>query len=110
MRPFPGPGELYPVSIGGGNSPVWSRDGRTIFFTNGNQLLAASVTTSPAFSVTARAVLFSGDYSGNAGHAPFDVSPDGKSFLMLRPVAANSEEIVVIPNWAAELRAQAAKR
>jgi serine/threonine-protein kinase len=110
VRPFPGPGELYPVSIGGGNSPVWSRDGRTIFFTNGNQLLAASVTTSPAFSVTARAVLFSGDYSGNAGHAPFDVSPDGKSFLMLRPVAANSEEIVVIPNWAAELRAQAAKR
>jgi Tol biopolymer transport system component len=110
VRPFPGPGELYPVSVGGGNTPVWSRDGRRIFFVSGNQLLAASVTTSPTFSVTAREALFSGDYSLTLGHAPFDVAADGKSFLMLRSVAANSEEIVVIPNWAAELRAQAAKR
>jgi dipeptidyl aminopeptidase/acylaminoacyl peptidase len=110
VRPFPGPGELYPVSVGGGTTPVWSRDGRRIFFVNGNQLMAASVATSPTFSVTAREALFSGVYSLPTGHAPFDVAADGKSFLMLRSVAANREEIVVIPNWAAELRAQAAKR
>jgi Tol biopolymer transport system component len=109
VRPFPGPGELYTVSVGGGNVPVWSRDGRRIFFVNGNQLLAASVTTNATFSVTAREMLFAGDYSLAYGHAPFDVSPDGKSFLMLRPVVAGGEQIVVIPNWTTELRAKAKK-
>ena len=34
-----------------------------------------------------------------------DVAPGGKSFLMLRPVINSAEQIVVIPNGAAELRA-----
>ena len=106
VRPFPGPGAQVPVSVGGGTTPVWSRDGRRIFYANGNKLLAASVATSPAFSVTAREVLFEGNYLEAGGHAPFDVAPDGKSFLMLRPVSGNSEEIVVIHNWLAELRAR----
>ena len=107
VRPFPGPGAQFPVSVGGGTSPVWSRDGRRIFYANGNKLLAASVTTSPTFSVSAREVLFEANYdmAGAGGHANFDVSPDGKGFLMLRPMVGNSEEIVVIPNWKAELRA-----
>ena len=105
VRPFPGPGAQVPVSVGGGNSPVWSHDGRRVFYYNGNQLIAASVATSPTFSVTARDVLFAGNYLLNGGHASFDVSPDGKSFLMLRPVSGAGEEIVVIPNWQAELRA-----
>jgi hypothetical protein len=33
------------------------------------------------------------------------VTPDGESFLMLRPLAAGGEQIVVIPNRAAERRA-----
>jgi Tol biopolymer transport system component/tRNA A-37 threonylcarbamoyl transferase component Bud32 len=107
VRPFPGPGAQVTVSVGGGDTPVWSRDGRRIFYPDGTKLLAASVATSPTFSVTARDVLFEGNRAVmNPGHAAFDVSPDGKSFLMLRPVVANSEEIVVIPNWKAELRAQ----
>ena len=110
VRPFPGPGAQVTVSIGGGNTPVWSRDGRRIFYPDGTKLLAASVGTSPTFSATARDVLFEGNYVQRLGHAGFDVSPDGKSFLMLRPVAEHDEQIVVIPNWAAELRAQATKR
>jgi serine/threonine-protein kinase len=104
VRPFPGPGAQVPVSIGGGNTPVWSRDGRTIFFSNGIQFIAASVATSPTFSVSARTVLFEGNYQLLPGHASFDVSPDGKSFLMLRPLSGSSEEVVVIHNWKAELR------
>jgi serine/threonine-protein kinase len=107
VRPFPGPGAVHPVSVGGGDTPVWSRDGRKIFFSHGNQFIAASVTMSPTFSVTARAVLFGGNYLASAGHASFDVSPDGKSFLMLRPVAGNFEEIIVVSNWVSELRTRA---
>jgi hypothetical protein len=107
LRPFPGPGAQVPVSIGGGDTPVWSPGGRTIFFPNGNQVIAASVATSPTFSVTTRTVLFEGSYQLLPGHASFDISPDGKSFLMLRPVSGSSEEIVVLHNWKAELRARA---
>jgi serine/threonine-protein kinase len=109
VRPFPGPGAQFPVSVGGGTTPIWSRDGRRIFYANGNKLLAATVGTSPTFSVTARDVLFEGNYNlaGAGGHANFDVAPDGKSLLMLRPIIAGGEQIVVIPNWAAELRASA---
>jgi hypothetical protein len=106
VRPFPGPGAQVTVSVGGGQTPVWSRDGRSIFYANGTKLLAAAVASSPTFSVTARDVLFEGNYVlMNPGHAGFDVSPDGKSFLILRPVAYHEEQIVVIPNWAAELHA-----
>jgi eukaryotic-like serine/threonine-protein kinase len=107
VRPFPGPGAQVPVSVTGGNNPVWSRDGRKIFFVNERQLVAASVVTSPSFSVTARDILFEGDYRTGFRHASYDVAPDGKSFVMLRRVGGNSEQIVVLHNWAAELQARA---
>jgi len=106
VRPFPGPGAQVTVSVGGGTAPVWSRDSRRVFYFNGPKLIAASVATSPAFSITGREVLFEGNYLQPIGHAPFDVAPDGKSFLMLRPVGGNNEEIVVIHNWVSELRAR----
>jgi Tol biopolymer transport system component len=109
VRPFPGPGSQVTVSVAGGNTPVWSRDGRRLFYSNGNKLLAASVATSPTFVVTAREVLFEGNYLLIGGHAAFDVSPDGKSLLMLLPLGNRAEEIVVIPNWKMELRAQGKK-
>jgi len=48
--------------------------------------------------------LFEGPYFLSPGHASFDVSPDGASLVMLRPVKGNGEQIVVIHNWKAELR------
>jgi len=89
--------------------PVWSPDGRKIFFVAGRQLIAASVVTTPSFSVTGREVLFERDFVAGGGHAAYDVSPDGKSFLLLIPAAGEAEKIVVVRNWAAELRAGAAK-
>ena len=42
VRPFPGPGAARPVSAKGGNSPRFSRDGRRIYFTDGDKLMAAN--------------------------------------------------------------------
>jgi Tol biopolymer transport system component len=107
VRPFPGPGAQSPVSVGGGLTPVWSRDGRNIFYTFGSQLFEATVVTSPTFAVTSRRQLFEGPYFLSPGHASYDVSPDGLSLVMLRPVQGNGEQIVVIHNWKAELQARA---
>jgi hypothetical protein len=106
VRPFPGPGAQYSVSVGGGLTPVWSRDGRRIFYTFGSKVFEATVVTSPSFTVTGHRLLFEGPYLLSPGHASFDVSPDGASLLMIRPVARIVEQIVVIHNWKAELQAR----
>jgi eukaryotic-like serine/threonine-protein kinase len=107
VRPFPGPGPSHPVSIGGGTSPVWSRDGRKLFYWSGNKFIEAQVTTGQTFGVSGRKVLFTAEYLPGTGHAAYDVMPDGVSFVMSRPVEARGDEIVVIHNFAALLKARA---
>jgi hypothetical protein len=106
VRPFPGPGAPIAVSAGGGTTPIWTRDGRRIIYALGTKMLEATVTTSPTFAVTSRRALFQGDFFFNPGHAMFDVSPDGNSLLMLRNDPNSAEQIVVIHNWQAELKAK----
>ena len=36
---FPGPGEKYTLSTQGGKEPVWSRDGREIFYRDGDRMM-----------------------------------------------------------------------
>ncbi len=104
VRPFPGPGARYLVSAGGGSEPRWAPDGRRLFYRNGRQMLAARVTTVPAFAVTGREVLFEGSYSTSSSHQNYDVTPDGQGFLMLQP--DTDVELVVVLNWRTELRAR----
>ena len=70
-------------------------------------MLFSEITRS--FAVTSRDVLFEGNYVFNPGHATFDVFPDGKSFLLLRPAAGGEEQIVVVHNWRPGLRGRAAE-
>jgi serine/threonine protein kinase len=49
------------------------------------------------------------DFVLSTGHASFDASPDGKSLLMLRPLLAGAEQIVVITHWDSELGASATR-
>jgi len=37
VRPFPGPGGTWQISTGGGRFPVWSRNGRELFFLGPDQ-------------------------------------------------------------------------
>jgi Tol biopolymer transport system component len=108
VRPFPGPGAQVPVSVGGGAEPVWSPDGRAIFYASGPWLVAASVATTPSFSVIRREVLFERVIAG-AGRAAYDVSPDGEALLMLMPASGEAERIVVVRDWVAELHAAGPK-
>ena len=105
VRPFPGPGGRVQVSAGGGSEPVWSRDGRRIFYRDGRHMVAASVSTVGGFSVTGRTNLFPDEYMfAPAPHAFYDVSADGNRFLMIRNTAI--PRLVVTYGWASELRAQ----
>ena len=102
LRSYP-EGKVLGISIEGGEEPVWSRDGRELFFRQGDQLLAVTLTTEPELAVSAPAVLFEMpfDRSGTGTHAYYDVSPDGQRFLVVseRPTT----EFKVIQNWFSEL-------
>ncbi len=84
-RPISGDGSQVQVSLGAASEPVWSRDGREIFFRGIGEggivdLVAARVETTPALRVTARETLFPvNDYLPTTPHSSYDVSPDGKA-------------------------------
>jgi Tol biopolymer transport system component len=113
VQPFPATGATYQVSTTGGRAPVWSRDGKSLFFhqLNANQLVVVDVKTSPSFS------------NGNPIPIPiegsihpqmqrnYDVTPDGKEFLVVVPARAASgarpsTQIDVVLNWFEEVRAR----
>jgi serine/threonine-protein kinase len=101
VRPLAGEGDQVQVTLDGGDEPVWSGDGRELFYRAAGEgqveLVAAAVQTTPSFRVISRKALFSlADYVPTTPHASYDVSPDGKTFVMVRRNPAS--RIVVIQN------------
>ena len=84
VYPFAG-GERVQVSTDGGNEPVWSRDGRAVFYRrDGFDMMMAELLPGPAIRFSAPRKLFSGpQFSGGGNRPNFDVSPDGQRFLMV---------------------------
>ena len=109
-QPFPEGGTIIPISTGPGTEPVWSRDGRELFYRNGNQMLAVTVQPRPKFSVGRPNLLFEGPYlldSLNLGIPNYDVSLDGQHFLMVTGAIdedATPPQITVVLNWFEELK------
>ena len=108
VRPFPDAGRTFwLVSDGFGASPVWSRDGRTIFYQGETDYMAASVSTEPTFSVVAHQALFPlGGFLTSTGHPMYDVHPDGERFVTLSRGATTQSALVLVENWFAEVDAR----
>jgi len=110
VQPFPPSGARYQVTTAGGMTPVWSRNDSRIFYVWNGRLNAATIRTSPTFAVLTRTAVLEGSYLLNLPpHANYDVSSDGRSFVLLRPVG-QSNEIVVVHGWKYELRERTSGR
>ena len=116
VRPFPAlESGRWKVSSAGGSRPLWSRDGSEIFFLDGrSHLTAAPVTTRDGALVIGRPeVLFETAYPSPFGGRHYDVSLDGRRFLMIKAAPAEGElsgRIVYVQNWLDELRRLAPAR
>ena len=107
VRPFPGGDGKWQVSGNGGRQPRWSKDGKELFYTEGHTLMAVAVATTPSFTSGAVTRLFQ-DADLLGGDDPrYDVSGDGRRFVLREPVAGAEEKppsIHIVQNWFAEFR------
>ncbi len=105
VRPFPGPGGKYTISNQGGTGPVWSRDGRELFYAEGDRMMRVAVERSPRFTASSPELLFeSPDYVWERPRN-YDVLADGSGFVIVRRGAGTpaTRTLRVVFDWFAEL-------
>ena len=86
------------VSPNGGFEPLWSKDGRELFYREGsNRMMAVPVDTRAGFNFKPAGVLFEGPFI-RAGQPPsYGLFLDGR-FLMIRPAVTAPAPITIILN------------
>jgi serine/threonine protein kinase len=139
VRPVPGPGAVVPVGLPTGNSPIWSRDGKTLYFWTGifgAPMSAARLTVSQELKVVSREIAFGRPNPGTGiGFAlqrwVSEVMPNGDHLYLTQagppggalqsattapgavPVAAPPEptsKVIAIVNWLSAARASSTPR
>ena len=112
VRPYPNAdGGKWQVSVNGGGAPLWSRNGRELFFVDGSRsMVAVPVAPGAVPTFGAHKVLFTMPPElyllEREFYTPFDISADGQRFLMSRQRRAASrppEPLVLTLNWRTEL-------
>jgi len=107
VRDATGPGGRWQVSTTGGEEPIWSADGREIFYRSETRMMAVPVTPGARFEMGVPRVLFDGAYRMRSDtNLSYDVDPKGDRFLMIRPAAAAGSDagIRLVLNWLDEVR------
>jgi serine/threonine-protein kinase len=99
----------WQISSGGGRQPAWSHDGRELFYRDfDGAMIAVPVKLSPSFEAGQPRKLFENSAYRGAGSSIsdryYDVSRDGRRFLMIRAVEAPRRTLAVVQNWFDELR------
>ena len=109
VRPFPDVrAHQWVISPGLGRQPMWSRDGREIFYrTEDGTVMSVRVRTTPSFSYdTAVPVVTPRLTLSTPGTGPtYDVSSDGRRFLFIRAPEMDIRSLTVILNWDVEVNA-----
>jgi Tol biopolymer transport system component len=117
VRPFPDiAGGRWEISRGGGGRiPLWSRDGRELFYvapgspaSPGPKFMAVPVDTTTTFRLLGTPTeLSTGPFFAALERITYDVAADGR-FLMIRVLGGTNltapRRIVVVDNWFEELK------
>jgi len=111
VRPFPDVDSARTqASTAGGTQPVWSRNGRELFYLAPDGALMVVAMTAGGPAGAGRQVVAPGYFDGAGLTAPrtYDVSADGTRFLAIRPAGSGDTvpqppRMVVVLNWFDEL-------
>ena len=101
VRRLPMTDEKWAISNGGGLQPLWSRDGKEIYYaTLDGRLMAAPVSAGATFSLGTPKPLFQTSLRLNNTSRQYAASADGQRFLMVVPAQdVDSENFRVMLNW-----------
>jgi serine/threonine-protein kinase len=108
IKSFPDMKSKWQVSTEGGLSPQWSPDGKSIYYINNvGKMMVVPVQPRPFFSPGKPQVMFdvSQMYFPNSPVTNYDLSPDGKRFLMVRNTGFRTNVLAFnyITNWITEV-------
>ena len=106
-------GSNIQVSAGGGTDPVWRRDGKELFYRNGDEMMAVAV-SGDAVPFAKPTTLWEAHYLAGVGSscgmsgptsANYDVSTDGERFLMIQDKSdlLECKLLHVVTNWSRQL-------
>ena len=84
VRSFLEPGGRWQISTEGGAEPRWNPDGNELFYRRGEEMWAVAVSTEPVFEPGRPTLLFEGSFDLGRTVHNYDVSPDGKRFVMVQ--------------------------
>jgi len=121
---FPEGGMRQQLSVGEGRFPLWSRDGRTVYYQAGDSMMAVSIATAGTLSIGKPRLLFRADFHlFGAGRHNADLGPNGRFAVILAspPAGGNAAgparrgemlpgSIVLIQDWTSELKRIMAKK
>jgi Tol biopolymer transport system component len=104
IQPFPSTGRKWQVSLGGGFSPTWRRDGKELYYVAADgKMMAITINADSGIKLGAPQVLFQTMFREGA-YGNYGVSADGQRFLInVPPAAEDLTPITVVVNWAAAL-------
>jgi Tol biopolymer transport system component len=102
VQPFPGPGPKTRISLDGGSTPRWSKDGRELFYWARipvAKLMTVDVVTAPDFRAGTPRELFR-----QPSTTTWDITPDRNRFLVELSTRATGSTLAIVTNWFEELR------
>jgi hypothetical protein len=114
VQPYPGPGEKKRLSLGGAWEPIWTADGRELLYRYTQQkdfrekFYSVALSFNPLRAEAPRELFETqpGEYETTGGGRDWDVSKDGRRFLLLRrkPNDKPVDKIHVVLNWTEDLK------
>ena len=105
---FPEAQGKWQISNGGGIAPRWTPNGDAVVFAQVDRLMEVPVTLEPTVTIGAPRVVLDARAMRPFVSA-FDITPDGKSFLMVQRAQAPDQPtgmVSVVLNWAEEFKAK----
>jgi eukaryotic-like serine/threonine-protein kinase len=111
---FPGGGNRVQASTDGGSEPVWSRNGKELFYRSGKKFMSVPVKAGALFVPDPAHILFESDFvtQSEQGVAAYDVSLDGQRFYFVQEDSKKDRQarLNLVLNWSEELKRLAPAR
>jgi Tol biopolymer transport system component len=85
VQPLPQTGAKFQITKEGGEHPVWSPDGLKLYFNRGDRMFEVALKTDSMVVASPPTALPISGFIQGSGRRQFDITADGKQFLVLFP-------------------------